>query len=58
MNIEANKFAMRRFTEFINTADQNLGEELIAANAVFWVPGRPEPMKGLLGEDELVLRAE
>ena len=49
MSIEANRFAMRRFTEFINTADQNLGEELIAANAVFWVPGRPEPMRGLAG---------
>ena len=49
MSIEANKLAMRRFTEFINTADQKLGEGLIAANATFWVPGRPEPMRGLAG---------
>ena len=49
MSIEANKLAMRRFTEFINTADQNLGEELIAADAQFWVPGRPESMRGLAG---------
>ena len=49
MNIEANKLAMRRFTEFINTADQRLGEELIAADVVFWVPGRPDPMRGLAG---------
>ena len=49
MSIEANKLAMRRFTEFINTADQNLGEELIAADAQFRVPGRPESMRGLAG---------
>ena len=49
MSIEANKLAMRRFTEFINTADQNLGKELIAADAQFWVPGRPESMRGLAG---------
>ena len=49
MSIEANKLAMRRFTEFINTADQKLGEELIAADAQFWVPGRPESMRGLAG---------
>ena len=49
MNMEANKLAMRRFTEFINTADQRLGEELIAADVVFWVPGRPDPMRGLAG---------
>jgi steroid delta-isomerase-like uncharacterized protein len=49
MSIEANKLAMRRFTEFINTADQNLGEELIVEDAQFWVPGRPESMRGLAG---------
>lgn len=49
MSIEANKIAMRRFTDFINTANQQLGEELIAANAVFWVPEQPEPMRGLAG---------
>ena len=49
MSIEANRLAMRRFTEFINTADQNLGEELIAEDAQFWVPGRPESMRGLAG---------
>jgi steroid delta-isomerase-like uncharacterized protein len=49
MSIEASKLAMHRFTEFINTADQKLGEELIAADVVFWVPGQPEPMRGLAG---------
>jgi len=49
MSIEANKFAMRRFTEFINTADQKLGEELIAADARFWVPGQRDSMRGLAG---------
>jgi steroid delta-isomerase-like uncharacterized protein len=49
MSIEANRLAIRRFTEFINTADQNLGEQLIAEDAQFWVPGRPESMRGLAG---------
>jgi len=49
MSIEANKLAMRRFTKFINTANPNLAEELIAADAVFWVPGRPESMRGVAG---------
>jgi len=49
MSTEANVLAMRRFTEFINTADQNLGEQLIAEDAQFWIPGQPEAMKGLAG---------
>jgi len=49
MSIEANRLAMRRFTEFINTADQNLGEQLIAEDAQFRVPGRPESLRGLAG---------
>lgn len=49
MSIEANRLAMRSFTEFINTADQNLGEQLIAEDAQFWVPGRPESLRGLAG---------
>ena len=49
MSIEANKLAMRRFVEFINSADEKLAAELIAPNAIVWVPGRPEPLKGLAG---------
>jgi steroid delta-isomerase-like uncharacterized protein len=46
---ESNKLVMRRFTEFINTASEKLAEELIAPDAIFHVPGRPEPMKGPAG---------
>jgi steroid delta-isomerase-like uncharacterized protein len=49
MTIEANKRIMLRFLEFINTADEKLAEELISPNAVFHVPGRPEPMRGPVG---------
>lgn len=41
-----NKLSMRRFTEFINTASEKLAAELISPDAVFHVPGRPEPMRG------------
>jgi steroid delta-isomerase-like uncharacterized protein len=54
MSTEANKLAMHRFTEFINTADQKLAEELISADAVFYVPGRPEPMRGPAGYMSIV----
>ena len=44
-----NKAFMNKFVQFINTADANLGEELISPDAIFHVPGRPEPLKGLEG---------
>jgi hypothetical protein len=40
---------MRRFTEFINTASDQLAKELISQDAVFHVPGRSEPMRGPAG---------
>lgn len=46
---EANKLIMLRFTEFINTASEKLAIELISPDAVFHVPGRPEPMRGPAG---------
>ena len=49
MSAEANKLTMRRFVEFINTASAGLAKELISPNAVFHVPGRPEPMRGPAG---------
>jgi steroid delta-isomerase-like uncharacterized protein len=48
MSSVANTF-MRRFVEFINTADERLGNELIANGAIFHVPNRSEPMRGLAG---------
>jgi steroid delta-isomerase-like uncharacterized protein len=49
MTSEANKFAMLRFVEFINTASEALADELISTNAIFHVPGSPEPMRGPAG---------
>ena len=37
---------MSRFVKFINTADGQLAKELISPEAVFYVPGRTEPMQG------------
>jgi len=51
---EMNKRAMLRFTEFINTASEKLADELISPNAVFHVPGRPEPMRGPAGYLEII----
>ena len=49
MTIENNKAAMHRFVEFINTANEVLAEQLISPGAIFYVPGRPEPMRGPAG---------
>jgi steroid delta-isomerase-like uncharacterized protein len=49
MTLQTNKALMRRFTEFINTASEDLAAELIAPDAIFHVPGRPEPMRGPAG---------
>src|SRR6185295_11964264 len=46
---EASKRALIRFTEFINTASEMLATELISPDAIFHVPGRPEPMRGPAG---------
>ena len=46
---EANKQVMVRFTQFINTASEQLALELISPEAIFHVPGRPEPMRGPTG---------
>ena len=44
-----NKVVMRRFVEFINTGSETLAQELISPDAVFHVPGNPEPMRGPAG---------
>jgi len=49
MTAETNKIVMHRFLEFINTASENLAKELISPDAVFHVPGHPEPMRGPAG---------
>jgi steroid delta-isomerase-like uncharacterized protein len=49
MTAETNKQVMRRFVEFINTASEKLATELISPDAIFYVPGRSEPMRGPSG---------
>ena len=49
MTAETNKIVMHRFLEFINTASEKLAQELISPDAIFHVPGRPEPMRGPAG---------
>ena len=48
------KHLMERFVEFINTASPKLAEELISAQAIFHVPGRPEPVIGPAGYLEII----
>jgi steroid delta-isomerase-like uncharacterized protein len=49
MTIEANKRVMKQFLVFINTASETLATELISPDAIFHVPGRPEPLQGPSG---------
>ena len=49
MTAEINKAVMGRFVEFINTGNEKLAEELISPEAIFYVPGRAEPMRGPAG---------
>ncbi|EUC14471.1 ester cyclase [Paraburkholderia hospita] len=54
MAAESNKLLMFRFLEFINTANEALADELIAADAIFHVPGRPDPLTGPRGYMEII----
>jgi len=49
MTAETNKIVMSRFLEFINTASESLAQELISPDAIFHVPGSPQPMRGPAG---------
>jgi steroid delta-isomerase-like uncharacterized protein len=49
MTAEPNKALMQRFTQFINTASEELAGELISPDAIFHVAGRAEPMRGPAG---------
>lgn len=54
MTSEANKLTMQKFVEFINTASETLADELISPDAIFHVPGNPEPMRGPAGYLEII----
>jgi steroid delta-isomerase-like uncharacterized protein len=51
---DENRRTMQRFVQFINTADKQLATELVSAEAVFHVPGRPEPVSGPPGYLEII----
>jgi steroid delta-isomerase-like uncharacterized protein len=40
---------MKKFVEFINSAGEKLARELVSPDAIFLVPGRPEPVVGPAG---------
>jgi steroid delta-isomerase-like uncharacterized protein len=45
---------MELFVEFINAPSEALAEKIVAADAVFHVPGRPEPVIGPSGYLEII----
>lgn len=49
-----NKQIMPDFVEFINTASEKLAVDLVSPDAVFHVPGRPEPVHGPSGYLEII----
>ena len=49
MSIENNIQLMKRFIEFINTANEQLAQEIISTDAKFDVLGQPEPIYGPCG---------
>ena len=44
--IDRNKELMKKFEKMINTADDNLAQELISPEASFYTPASPEPLYG------------
>ena len=47
--MQAHKKLFSQFVQFINTADENLAQQLISPVAKFHVPGQPEPLQGPKG---------
>ena len=55
MTTQENKLAIRRLTELLNTLDENLARDLIAPSAVFYLPGKTEPLRGPIGYLTIIL---
>ena len=47
--METHKDFFKQFVQFINTADENLAQQLISPAAKFHVPCQPEPLQGPKG---------
>ena len=54
MSIETIRVAMQRFTYFINSAESGMAKQLVAADAAFFVPGQPEPLRGPEGYTQIL----
>jgi steroid delta-isomerase-like uncharacterized protein len=54
MQTGSKKLLMKRFTDFINTASDELAGELISPQATFFVPGRSEPLQGPDGYQQII----
>lgn len=52
--IETNKKTMNLFLEFINTRNEEIGNKIVSPDAIFYVPGRPEPLKGPQGYLQII----
>jgi len=47
--MESHKDFFKQFVQLINTADENLAQQLINPLAKFHVPAQPEPLQGPIG---------
>ena len=47
--METKRDLFKQFVQFINSADENLAQQLISRVAKFYVPGQPEPLQGPKG---------
>ena len=47
--VETTTEFFKQFLQFINTADENLAQQLISPTAKFYVPGQREPLQGPQG---------
>ncbi|MCX4766944.1 ester cyclase [Streptomyces sp. NBC_01275] len=54
MSPESVESVMKRFVEFINTADEDLAREVIDPDAVFHAPSHAEPLRGPEGYLEII----
>lgn len=52
--IETNKKTMKLFLEFINTRNEDIGNKIVSPDAIFYVPGKPVPMKGPQGYIQII----
>lgn len=55
MTTQDNKIALRRLVELLNSPAEALARELIAPSAIFYLPGKTEPLRGPIGYLTIIL---